>query len=249
MMVTSTSSEQSVFSPKVSHYWQTRFARGIPYSSSAELVLRVDDSLDEGEAGMVLQRPGQPVSGLISPAMAKAVGPRPLTSLEDLQAAVQEAGGRFHGADALFYFPLAVQAGLSAAPAGGPVRQLNADDAAVFEAFSEQASEEDRDASYVELDHWLVFGAFDGEELACAASMYAWDEDEFGLADLGVLTHADKRGRGYARATVRAMCHCALHQGWEPQYCFQGDNLASASVARGAGLELYGYWDVILPPA
>lgn len=53
MMVTSTSSEQSVFSPKVSHYWQTRFARGIPYSSSAELVLRVDDSLDEGEAGSV----------------------------------------------------------------------------------------------------------------------------------------------------------------------------------------------------
>ncbi|HCB1212148.1 TPA: hypothetical protein MYN70_005865, partial [Klebsiella pneumoniae] len=102
MMVTSTSSEQSVFSPKVSHYWQTRFARGIPYSSSAELVLRVDDSLDEGEAGMVLQRPGQPVWALISPAMAKAIGPRPLTSLEDLQAAVQEAGGRFHGADALF---------------------------------------------------------------------------------------------------------------------------------------------------
>lgn len=78
--------------------------------------------------------------------------------------------------------------------------------------------------------------------------MYAWDEGEFGLADLGVQRRADKRGRGYVRSTVQAMIYCALQQGWEPQYCFQSDNLVLTRVARGTGLELYGYWDVILPP-
>ncbi len=127
------------------------------------------------------------------------------------------------------------------------VRQLHTADAAAFGEFQSQASEQDLDDAYVELDHWAVFGAFDQDRLVCAASMYPWAGRM--IADVGVLTLPPFRGKGHARGVVRAISGHALALGYEPQYRCQLDNVASGALARAAGLTLYGRWDVISTPS
>ncbi len=107
------------------------------------------------------------------------------------------------------------------------------------------STEEDLDAAYVELDHWAVFGLFEGNTLVCAASMYPWDDAR--IADLGVLTAEQYRGKGYAVKLVRSICRYALNQGYTPQYRCQLDNLASVGLAKAAGLSHFGKWEVISP--
>ena len=68
-----------------------------------------------------------------------------------------------------------------------------------------------RDAQ-IELDHWAVFGSFDGDRLVCAASMYPWGNAR-NLADLGVLTLPQCRGNGHAGKVVRAICRYAYAHG------------------------------------
>lgn len=92
-------------------------------------------------------------------------------------------------------------------------------------------------------DHWLVFGTFVDDRLAAVASMYPWRDTH--LADLGVLTLPANRGRGFAKATVRALSAAALNRGYEPQYRCQLDNVASAALAHSAGFERFATWDVI----
>lgn len=159
------------------------------------------------------------------------------------EAAVNRAGIALNGADHLFFFPLAEHAALTAAPPSDTVRRLRADDAAAFAAFEEAAPDDDLDEAFVELDHWLVYGAFVSGELVAAASMYPWTGTR--LADLGVLTLPAFRGRGLARETVRALSADALRQGYEPQYRCQLDNHASVALAASAGLQRFATWDVI----
>jgi predicted GNAT family acetyltransferase len=73
--------------------------------------------------------------------------------------------------------------------------------------------------------------------------MYPWAGKM--IADVGVLTLPPFRGNGHARRVVRAISAHALAHGYEPQYRCQLDNVASAALARAAGLALYGEWDVI----
>jgi RimJ/RimL family protein N-acetyltransferase len=103
--------------------------------------------------------------------------------------------------------------------------------------------EQELDEAFVQIDHWLVFGTFVQGRLACIASMYPWRDIH--LADLGVVTLPAYRGRGVARATVRALSATALQRGYEPQYRCQMDNVASAALAGSAGFERFGRWDVI----
>jgi RimJ/RimL family protein N-acetyltransferase len=122
-------------------------------------------------------------------------------------------------------------------------RQLGTDDEAAFVEFQSNASQQDLDDAYVELDHWAVFGAFDKGCLVCAASMYPWDDQK--IADVGVLTLSPFRGQGHARRVVRAISRHAYRLGYEPQYRCQLDNVASVALAKAAGLTLYGKWDVM----
>jgi predicted GNAT family acetyltransferase len=87
-----------------------------------------------------------------------------------------------------------------------------------------------------------VFGCFDGDRLISAASAYPWESSR--IADLGVLTLPDVRGKGYARAVVQAINWHSRHQGYEPQYRCQLDNHASVSLAKACGLTLFGEWVV-----
>lgn len=152
-----------------------------------------------------------------------------------------EAGVRFHDPDFLFYLSV----GAAAVPdieRRGAVRQLADADQTLFGDFHADASEQDREDAWVELDHWAVFGSFEGDRLVSAASLLRWPDSS--IADLGVLTLVDARGRGHARAVVHAAARFARSKGQEPQYRCQVDNHASIALARSCGFVLFGRWTV-----
>jgi predicted GNAT family acetyltransferase len=158
---------------------------------------------------------------------------------------MQQASIRLHSADYVYHFTEANTHALLQEVPHTDVRQLSLADEAVFTDFQSLASEQDLDDAYVELDHWAVFGSFEHGRLVSAASMYPWSGAK--IADLGVLTLPTHRGMGHARGVVRAISRFALEQGYEPQYRCQTDNAASVSLAKSAGLALFGTWEVVSP--
>lgn len=182
---------------------------------------------------------------ILTPEMAEtlAVAGGEVISASALEAKISSSGIALNGADIVFYFPAEEASEVSAEPVPEHVRQLTADDADVFATFVAEAPEGDLDEAFVELDHWLVYGAFDGDRLVCAASMYPFDSSP--LADLGIITLPSSRGRGLARQTLRAMSAHAIRRAYEPQYRCQLDNHASIGLARSAGLTVFATWDVV----
>lgn len=162
---------------------------------------------------------------------------------DDLTSRLDAAGLELNGADHIYFLPVAEQDDVRAEALAAGIRELTADDAELWGRFVAEAPEDDLDDAYVELDHWLVFGAIVDGRLVAAASMYPWDDST--LADLGVISLPEVRGQGFARTTVRAMCAEALRRGYEPQYRCQLDNAASIALAASAGFVLYGDWDVV----
>lgn len=181
----------------------------------------------------------------LTPALAGVLGLTADSHIDaaEFTAAREAASIQLNGADHVFYFPLGEHAALTAMPASDEVRRLRPADADAFAAFEAAAPDDDLDEAFVELDHWLVYGRFVGDELVAAASMYPWSGTR--LADLGVLTLPAYRGRGFGRETVRALSAEALRQGYEPQYRCQLDNHASVALAAAAGLQRFATWDVV----
>nr|WP_057946127.1 GNAT family N-acetyltransferase [Lysobacter enzymogenes] len=233
----------SMFSALVETHWQQAFAGDTTRWREPALTVTIDIRAHARFRAILLET-GAGARAMLDPALADALVAAVGASLDPvgLRQALAQAGAPLYGADHLFYFPLRDQAGVLAEPPAAHVRALGPDDAAAFAAFESEASEPDRDDAYVALDHDAAFGAFADGRLVCAASMYRWDESR--LMDLGVLTLAGHRGRGHARAVVRAIARHALAQGWEPQYRCQLDNAASVALAVAAGLSGYGRWDV-----
>ncbi len=143
----------------------------------------------------------------------------------------------------MFYLPVEEHASVLAETADGHTRRLTEEDVDAFAALAAAAPENDLDEAFVELDHWLVFGTFVEGRLAAAASMFPWRGTR--LADLGVITLPEYRGRGLARATVLAMAAEALDRGYEPQYRCQLDNAPSVALALASGFRRFGEWTVI----
>ena len=231
-----------LFSPEIIDFWNASFA-GDVLASADRFTVAVNPDHDEDSPAMVLHTAENGVIVALSPALAAALSPAAGQALTEatLRQGLRAAGIVLNGADNLFYFTEADKAVLLRENSGDHVRALTAKDASAFALFQGAASEEDLDAAYVELDHWLVYGAFDGDRLVCAASMYPWQERQ--IADLGVLTLASDRGRGHAREVVRAISRAALERGYQPQYRCQLDNHASVALAGAAGLTLFGQWE------
>lgn len=238
-------------SPVVADCWLAPFT-GDVLLGDERLSIFVNSSLDDDERVTVLWTAADDrVSIALTPAVAGAIALRssPAETLSEngIRAALAAENIVLHGADNIFCLTESAEVKLLAETDGPGVRQLTDDDADVFASFEAGTSEQDRDDASVELDHWAVFGAFDEEgHLVSAASMYPWD-DESTMVDLGVLTRASARGRGYAGKVVRAMFRYALAHGHEPQYRCQLDNTASVNLAASLGLHLFGRWETITP--
>ena len=230
-----------MFSSAVTTYWKPESAPEI----SDDFTVVIDPTLSDSRSVSVLSVADGRRLLTVTPARAAelALSPSVHVSGDELVRRLAAAGLELNGPDHLFYLPVAEQEALRHEPVGAQTRPLTADDAALFARFSDEAPEDDLDDAFVELDHWLVFGTILGARLVSAASMYPWDGSR--LADLGVITLPEFRGRGLGRTTVRAMSALAIDRGYEPQYRCQFDNVSSVALAASAGFALFGDWDVV----
>lgn len=231
----------------ITDFWNAQFQGDVLYCNDA-FVVALNPELEEDSRVMMLKAAGGKAMATLTPALADRLGLSRTEGLSEtaFRRMLGEAGVTLHGADYVFYFSDADRRALLQEVPMGDVRRLTATDEAAFKAFEAGASAQDLDDAYVELDHWAVFGAFDQGRLVSAASAYPWRED-VALADLGVLTLADARGKGHARRVVRSLCRHICDQGYEPQYRCQIDNHASVALAKAAGLTLFGTWEIVSP--
>jgi len=236
-----------LFSHAVNNFWQAMFQDGDVVFRDDRLTVAANAKLAPDRRVMVLQRADGSIIAVLTPDLVEKLGllPQQYLTESSLRKILREGNIDLHGADYVFYFTEANKQALLIEPQRVSVRKLSSADEAVFTLFQSQASEQDLDDAYVELDHWAVFGSFENGRLVCAASMYPWSAEE--IADLGVLTLPGFRGMGHARGVVRAISRFAYEQGYEPQYRCQTGNEASVSLAKSAGLSLFGTWEVISP--
>jgi len=234
------------FPRPILNYWHEAFA-GRSVGTGSNLSLVVSETLNGKRPAMMLEGADGLTRAALMPELADRIGAGKASdiSIDGLRELLTEAGVSLHDPDFLFYLP-ADGPRVPAAHQSNRPRQLTNDDRTAFDAFQACASEQDLEDSWVELDHWAVFGCFDGDRLVSAASMYLWENGP--LADLGVLTLADARGKGHARAVVQAINQHSRHQGYEPQYRCQLENHASVALANACGLALFGKWVVASSP-
>ncbi|RBP68128.1 L-amino acid N-acyltransferase YncA [Brevibacterium sanguinis] len=124
------------------------------------------------------------------------------------------------------------------------IRPLTAEDAEAFAAFQSANSADDLDEAFVELDHWEVVGAFaDDGELVAVATAYPWRAHP--VADIGVLTSPDHRGRKLGSAVVSDLSRRVLERGFSPQYRCERGNDASRATAASAGFVHFATLSVV----
>jgi GNAT superfamily N-acetyltransferase len=236
----------SSFSPTITGFWNRTFSNGETLCSGSAFLLTVNPGLSEDRRVMVLETADGRTMTAVTPRLSDQLGliRRPVRSPAEFRQRLNEAGVTLHGADCVFYFSEAEKQFLRVDEGDGS-RKLSVLDGAAFAEFQSAASELDLEDAYVELDHWVVFGAFEQRRLVSAASAYPWGGAQ--IADLGVLTLEPFRGRGHARTLVRSIGKHALSQGYEAQYRCQIDNDASVALAKAAGLTLFGRWEVVSP--
>ena len=220
-------------------YWRSAF-EGTLAETQGDFILSVVPTLDRKRPAMMLERADGSIQAAITPELGAAIDLKAsMATAAALRERLESEGIAFHDPDFLFYLP--VNAGLETR-ALASARQLTEEDRAAFDIFYAAASEQDREDAYVELDHWAVFGCFDGKRLVSAASAILWNDSP--MADLGVLTLSDARGKGHAGSAVRSVNGFARQQGYEPQYRCQMDNQVSVALAKACGLVLFGKWVV-----
>jgi RimJ/RimL family protein N-acetyltransferase len=225
-------------------HWDRAFAGRVVAEGLGFTLVR-SAKLSTRRPAMILERDDGLVRAAVSPGVAARIGRggELPNSAEALRQRLTVAEVALHDPDHLFYLPNGV---LPEKDLACPPRRLTPADHIAFAAFAASASAQDREAAFVELDHWAVFGYFDRDRLVSAASLCLWAEGT--IADLGVLTLPHVRGRGLARATVGAICRHARAAGREPQYRCQLDNHASIALARSCALAHLGTWTVAREP-
>lgn len=231
--------------PEIYKQWIAPFEGGDTVRESEAFRLAVNDKLDEDTRVQILVRPERTYV-LVTPAVRDLPGVADAEHEEALRAALLAAGVPLNGPDHLFFLDGATKQQLQASDNPSHVRRLTEEDAAAFKAFEAGVPGEDLDGASVELDHWMVFGAFVGDALVAAGSSYPF-ADDVALADMGVVSHPEHRGNGHARSVIYALARGALAAQHEPQYRCQVDNTSSVKLAIRSGFTSIGTWDLPLP--
>lgn len=229
-------------------YWDGLFDSGHCVPTADGFSLMINPNLSAERRAMVMVPTQGRTRVAVAPGVASALGIEsdgaPVV-LAQLREALRVAGIAMHAPD-IIYYAAASRVTTTASSALPDVRQLKHDDAALFDGFMAQVSDDDQDDAYVELGHWATFGAFVESELLAVSSMYPWGGAA--IADMGVLTMQRARGKGLASALVRAMIEYAGKHRYEAQYRCQFDNVASNALAESLGLVPFGRWEVARSP-
>lgn len=121
---------------------------------------------------------------------------------------------------------------------GRRAMELDDDEAAVQRLRDACGTEWDAGGSDVK-EGVPLFGVFDeGRQLAALAGYQVWNGK---IAHIAIVTHPDRRGRGFARAAVARAAEHALGKGLLPQYRTLRANDAGMAVAKRLGFVEYGF--------
>lgn len=183
-------------------YWQAAFDGGV--ITNGKLSLTVSSALNRKRQAMVLECPGGLMRAALTPELAGRIG---VNETEDitvvsLQERLIKAGIVLHDPEFLFYRPDDALKEPMIDQSRAP-RQLTESDRGVFNAFHAEASEQDMEDAFVELDHWAVFGCFDGGRFVSAAnSITPIRARAAGLVGLRPITAPCPHPAASARSTV-----------------------------------------------
>ncbi|TDQ77880.1 GNAT family N-acetyltransferase [Sphingobacterium yanglingense] len=234
-----------IFHPVIKEYWDAQFSGTIIYKrDNFRITLREDLEHDERMMTLEFQDGGNHI--VVDNDVWTEINNGWLDHIDfdDIIQLLNTRGIKLHGADCLFYFSEDSELALKEWKVVPEVRALREEDATLFTKFESAATTQDLEGASVSLQHWMVFGAFEGDKLVAVASMYPWDDD-FKIADLGVLTLTEFRGKGYAHRVVNALCKAALLAGYHPQYRCQLENYSSTALAKRLGMNLFAKWNII----
>lgn len=238
---------KSPFSTRVEDYWLSQQGEELSWFESQNFVVYQNSALNKEYPAVLLDRDEKPKQVLsLHPILVqkiKETGQVPIT-VEEVEKALNFQGFTLYTADCLYYYSQEEQEELKKEIQDRSCRQLTSTDAALFEAFTQANSEDDIDAAYVELSHEVVFACFDGDIMVAIASAYPWEGTK--IMDLGVLTHVNHRGKGYAQRLVRTISQYVIQQGGELQYRCQWDNWRSIRLAQACGLRFFGRWRIAI---
>ena len=120
--------------------------------------------------------------------------------------------------------------------APSPARLLTQADEAAIQALAEGCGEVAWKQSKLALDREHNFGIFDGKDLV-AASGYLVMGDV--LAYVGVITHPQHRGKGYAKKVTAASIRSALKQGLIPMWRTPQANESAIALGGAVGFKPY----------
>ena len=81
-------------------------------------------------------------------------------------------------------------------------RRLTEDDGYKFAEFHKACPDHDQNQGMVSLADPVVYGCYVDGRLVSVASLWNWGEH---LSDIGVLTHPDYRGKGYAMSVIKVL--------------------------------------------
>ena len=120
----------------------------------------IHSKLDADNRVVVLKAGSGKTIFSVNPSMAKIINCNDDLgdlSSEVVMTAMSDNGVELYEPDHIYYLK---SESLEAAQSEVNVRQLTSKDIEAFQEFCEECSEEDLDAAYVELEHWLVYGGF-----------------------------------------------------------------------------------------
>ena len=81
-------------------------------------------------------------------------------------------------------------------------RRLTYKDRYKFEEFMKACPSPDKDKGMVSLEDPVVYGCFTDNKLVSVATLWHWGNN---LSDIGVLTHPDYRGKGFAQSVCEKL--------------------------------------------
>ncbi|MGL5276211.1 GNAT family N-acetyltransferase [Myroides sp.] len=237
----------SGFSEEVHTYWQSQMVQGSIIHLDEVFTLVSNPSLKEMYKVMILEMTNKHTMAVATPCVVEDLKLKELEeyTVEVFREAISSCKIELHTPDYIYYLPnnrIIPAKPIQDSITFRPLSEEN--DVEVFRAFEANCSEEDLDGAYVSLKHWVVYGAFDGEELIGVSSAYLWNGTR--LADLGVIIGEDYRDRSIATRLVQAICMDIIDKDYVPQYRCQTDNTASVALAEAVGFSLFGEWEVIL---
>ena len=123
------------------------------------------------------------------------------------------------------------------------VRQLERSEKALFNAFREKCSEEDKYEVYMDFDiifHKFYAYFYNNEIVALWDYCKIHDDDNVALPS--ILTREDCRWKWYGKAVVNVITHKIIEDGLVPRYRADPKNIASKNIAKSLWYEEVFDW-------